>query len=93
MKLFENIKGDFVGGMTAGLVPLPLAMALGAMVFTPLGPEYLSIGVVAGVMALAISNIAAAIRIGMPFMNNAPFSLSTVMLLSPLKSLWCRWEA
>lgn len=29
MKLLSNIKGDFLGGITAGVIALPLAIALG----------------------------------------------------------------
>ena len=36
-KLFSNIKGDFFGGLTAGIVALPLALAFGAS--TELGPK------------------------------------------------------
>ena len=36
-KLFSNFKDDFAGGITAGLVPLPRNMALGALVFSPYG--------------------------------------------------------
>jgi SulP family sulfate permease len=85
MKLFSNLKGDFIGGVTAGLITLPKNMALGALVFSPLGPEFIPMGVVAGVMSGAISNIGAAFKGGLPFMNIAPFSLSTFMLLSALE--------
>ncbi|MDM8536303.1 SulP family inorganic anion transporter [Desulfobacterales bacterium HSG17] len=83
-RLFTNIKGDLSGGFTAGLIPLPRAIALGALVFSPLGPEYLPIGIVAGVISSAVSNIGAAPIGGLPFMNNAPFSLSAIMLLGAL---------
>lgn len=86
-KLLANLKGDVAGGITAGLIPLPLAMALGALVFSPLGPDFFPLGVVAGVMAAAMSNIAALLRGGVPFMSYAPFSLSTFMLLSALQTI------
>ncbi|MBF0430165.1 MAG: SLC26A/SulP transporter family protein [Fibrobacteria bacterium] len=87
MKLFSNFKGDFIGGMTAGILPLPRAMALGAMVFSPLGPEYLPLGVIAGIMTSAIGNLSSVFRSGMPFMNNGPFSLSTFMMLSAFQTI------
>jgi MFS superfamily sulfate permease-like transporter len=77
----SQLKGDLIGGITATLVPIPKAMALGALVFAPLGPEYMPMGLVAGLVSLAMSNIGGALIGGMPFMNNAPYSLSSFMLL------------
>lgn len=80
-----QLHGDLVGGITATLVPLPKAMALGALVFAPLGAEYMPLGLVAGLISLAISNLGGAMVGGMPFMNNAPYSLSSFMLLSGMQ--------
>lgn len=87
---FSNLKNDLAGGLTAGLIPFPRAMALGALVFAPLGPEYVSFGIVAGLLAMACSNLGAAATGSVPIMNNAPFSLSTFMLLSVLELLIVR---
>ncbi len=85
MMKITHLKGDLAGGITATLVPLPKAMALGALVFAPLGAEYMPLGLVAGLISLAISNLGGAGIGGMPFMNNAPYSLSSFMLLSGMQ--------
>ena len=84
-KRFSHLKGDLLGGITATLTPLPKAMALGALVFAPLGLEYIPLGLVAGLVSLVVSNISGALVGGMPFMNNAPYSLSSFMLLGALQ--------
>ena len=81
----KHFKGDLTGGMTTSLIRLPEAMALGALVFAPLGPEYIPLGIVSGLISLAISNLTTAPLGDMPVMNNAPFSLSAFMLLATLK--------
>lgn len=81
----KRFKGDVAGGLTAGLIPLPKAMALGALIFAPLGPEYIAMGLAAGLISLAISNIVGALYTGLPIMNSVPDSLSSFMLLAALE--------
>lgn len=81
----KTLKGDIIGGMTAGLIPLPRAMALGALILAPLGIEYVALGLAAGLIALGLSNIAGSLYGGLPIMNNAPYSLSSFMLLAAVE--------
>ncbi|GAB6042437.1 hypothetical protein JCM17961_31140 [Endothiovibrio diazotrophicus] len=62
-------------------------MALGALVFSPLGPAWLPAGILAGITALAMANLGALIRGGPPFLIHAPYSLSAVLLLGTLGTL------
>ena len=83
----RNIKGDLVGGLTAALIPIPKAMALGALIFSPLGSAYIPMGIVAGLASLVVANVASVLFGAMPIMNNAPFSLSSFMLLAALNAI------
>ena len=51
--LFKHWRGDLFGGVTAGIVALPLALAFGAQAF---GDQYAEIGAAFGLYgAIAIS--------------------------------------
>lgn len=80
-KTESQLKGDVTGGLTSSLIPFPRAMALGALVFSPLGPEYMPYGIVAGLISLGMTNLVAAPLGCMPVMTSAPFSLSSLMLM------------
>ena len=74
----SNIGGDIAGGTTATI------LAYGTIVFAPLGPDYVGLGVVAGLIALCFSNLGAAASGGVRVMNNGPYSLSSLMLASSI---------
>ena len=74
--------GDLTGGSIATILALPEAMAYGTIVLAPLGPEYLSIGVLTGIIALCFSNIGAAKFGGTPIMSNGPYAMTSLMLAS-----------
>lgn len=78
----SSVGGDLAGGMTAATLALPEAMAYGTIVFAPLGPDYVALGLVAGLIALCFSNLGAAAYSGVRIMNNGPYSLSSLMLAS-----------
>ena len=77
-----TLKGDVVGGVVAGILSLPEAMAFGAVVFAGLGREYLSFGVVAGLTALALANLVGAFSGGVRIMTTGPYAVSSLMLSS-----------
>ncbi|MFC1814242.1 SulP family inorganic anion transporter [Thermodesulfobacteriota bacterium] len=79
-----QLKGDLSGGVISALIPFPKAMALGVLVFAPLGPDFISFGIIAGLIALIISNVTVAFLGAMPIMISAPYSLSSFMLLAAL---------
>ena len=80
--LFSNLSGDLAGGTTAAVLALPEAMAYGAIVFAPLGEKYVSVGAMAGLLALCFSNLGAACCRGVKVMNSGPYSLTSLMLAS-----------
>ena len=59
MTLSANIRGDLFGGLTAAIVSLPLSIAFGVAAFSPLGPEYVAMGALAGLYASIIGGAVA----------------------------------
>jgi len=48
---------EILGGVAASLVAIPQSIALGMLAFSPLGPEYARMGIMAGLLAQALGNI------------------------------------
>ena len=78
----NSLRHDLLGGLTAALVLLPRNMAFGLLIFLPFGPEYASVGVMAGLVSLIVSNIIAAPFAAMGVMCLSTFSLSALILMS-----------
>ncbi len=72
MKLFDNLRGDIFGGLTTSVVALPLALAFGVAAFSPLGPEYMAMGALAGLYASIIAGAFASIFGGTPSQISGP---------------------
>lgn len=79
---FPQIKGDIIGGATAGFIAFPRNIAFGILIFLPFGSEYASVGVMAGLMSLLVTNIVAAPIGSIPVMCVSTFSLSALLLMS-----------
>ena len=69
-KIFSNLKGDIYGGLTAGVVALPLALAFGAQT---------QMGAVAGLYGAIAIGILAAIFGGTPTQVSGPTAPMTVV--------------
>jgi len=52
---------NIIAGVVAGIVSLPLAMGFGALAVSPLGPQYVSLGVLAGLYGAAYLGLIALI--------------------------------
>ena len=77
---FRNIKGDFLGGLVVALLSLPINIPLGALALAPLGPNFLAIGVSAGLTASIVTGTVSAITGGSRLQISGPrSSLSLVM--------------
>ncbi|WP_438865211.1 SLC26A/SulP transporter family protein [Neptunicella sp.] len=76
-------RSDITGGVVASIVTLPKAMAYATVAFAPLGPDYLPLGILAGMLALIFGNL---ITIGRSngIVINSTFSLASMMLASAL---------
>jgi sulfate permease, SulP family len=67
---FSNLKGDFLGGLTAGIVALPLALAFG---------EQTDLGAVAGLYGAIVLGVLAAFFGGTPTQISGPTAPMTVV--------------
>ncbi len=72
--------GDFLGSAIAMVQALPMAMALGILVFAPLGPTVaLSMGVQAGLVALVVGRLVTLLG-GAPGSVSSPRAAGMVVL-------------
>ena len=75
-------RSNVVGGVLAAIVSLPMAMGLGALAFSPLGPEYAARGVLAGLYAAAFLGLVAVLMGARGVAIYAPRSLVSFMIAS-----------
>ncbi len=87
MKMFSNLRGDFLGGVTTSVVALPLAIAFGVAAFAPLGPEYVAQGALAGLYASIIAGAFASIFGGTPAQISGPTAPMSVVVTSVIVSV------
>ena len=89
----DQPRGNFVGGMLAAVVTLPLSMGLGALAFAPFGPEYATRGVLAGLYAAAFLGLVAILMGARGVAIYAPRSMVSFMIASVAADLFldARW--
>jgi MFS superfamily sulfate permease-like transporter len=71
---------NIVGGSTAALISLPLAMGLGVLALAPLGTEYAALGVLAGLYGAAFLGLVAVLAGARGIAIYAPRSLVSFMI-------------
>jgi len=88
-KLFWNVKGDLFGGLTAGIVALPLALAFGIQAFGGIEtPDAASIGALAGLVGATMLGLFAAIFGGTPSQISGPTGPMTVVAAALVGTAW-----
>lgn len=89
---FKNLKGDIFGGITAGIVALPLALAFGIQAFSgiedPLAP---SLGALAGLTGAMMLGFFASLFGGTPSQISGPTGPMTVITASLLAGAWSQY--
>ena len=76
----KNLKGDLFGGVTAGIVALPLALAFGIQAFGGIdSPSVASIGALAGLTGAIMVGFFAALTGGTPSQISGPTGPMTVV--------------
>ncbi len=80
MKLFSNVRGDVLGGLTTSVVALPLSIAFGVAAFAPLGPEYVAQGALAGLYASIVAGALASFFGGTPSQISGPTAPMSVVV-------------
>ena len=85
----NNIKGDIFGGITAGIVALPLALAFGIQAFGGIDtPEAPSMGALAGLVGATLLGFLAALFGGTHSQISGPTGPMTVITASIVSAAW-----
>ncbi len=85
----KNIKGDIFGGITTGVVALPLALALGIQVFGVIdSSESSSMGALAGLTGAIMLGFFAALFGGTHAQISGPTAPMTVILATLISGVW-----
>ena len=85
----NNIKGDVFGGITAGIVALPLALAFGIKAFGGVdSPEASSMGALAGLVGATLLGFFAALFGGTHSQISGPTGPMTVITASIVSGAW-----
>ncbi len=82
MKIFSNLKGDFMGGLTTAVITLPWAIAFGIVAYAPLGEQYIAQGALAGLYSVIVSGLLASVLGGTTGLISLPTALQAVMTTS-----------
>lgn len=77
---FNNITGDFWGGISAMLVALPAAIAFGVTIYAVLGGHYAAYGAIAGILGVVAVGTIAAILGGTDRLISAPSAPAAAVL-------------
>ena len=91
MKFIEtnNIKGDLFGGITAGIVALPLALAFGIQAFGGINdPAAAPMGALAGLIGATLLGFFAALFGGTHSQISGPTGPMTVITASLISAAW-----
>ena len=89
MKLFSNVKGDLFGGVTAGIVALPLALAFGIQAFSGVSdPQAASIGAYVGLTGAMLLGFFAALFGGTHSQISGPTGPMTVVTATLVTGAW-----
>ena len=89
MKLFSNLKGDLFGGITAGIVALPLALAFGIQAFSGVtDPSAASIGAYVGLTGAMLLGFFAALFGGTHSQISGPTGPMTVVTATLVTGAW-----
>lgn len=85
----KNIKGDIYGGITAGVVALPLALAFGIQAFGGINdPSAASLGALAGLVGATLLGFFAAMFGGTPSQISGPTGPMTVITAGIISGAW-----
>lgn len=85
----ENLKGDIFGGITAGIVALPLALAFGIQAFGGIDhPSAASIGALAGLVGATLLGFFASMFGGTHSQISGPTGPMTVITASLISAAW-----
>ena len=76
----KSLKGDIAGGVSAGVLTIPVSMGYGILALQPLGDRYVSYGVDAGLLSAIIVLLVGALLRGSPGLMYTPRSVVTLIM-------------
>jgi SulP family sulfate permease len=76
----SELKGDLAGGVSVGILTIPMSMGYGLLAFQPLGDDYVSHGIIAGLVSAIVVLLAAAALGGSPGFMFTPRSVVTLVM-------------
>ena len=89
MNMTKNLKGDLFGGVTAGIVALPLALAFGIQAFGGIdNPAASSMGALAGLIGATMLGFFAALFGGTHSQISGPTGPMTVISATLVSGAW-----
>ena len=74
------LKGDIAGGVSAGVLTIPVSMGYGILALQPLGDRYVAYGVVAGLLSAILALLAGALLRGAAGLLYTPRSVVTLIM-------------
>src|SRR5438445_3773260 len=83
----SSLKGDISGGITAGVLTIPVSMGYGLLALQPLGEGYLSYGIVAGLMSAIVVLLASTLLRGSAGLMYTPRSVVTLVMAVVLEGV------
>lgn len=83
----RTVAGDIAGGFTASLVALPQALAMGTLVFMPMGPEHAHVGIGAGLTCAVAGGLVAGFTGGARYQISGPRASTSVILAALVATL------
>lgn len=90
----SNLKGDVFGGITAGIVALPLALAFGIQAFGGINdPNASAVGALAGLVGATMLGFFAALFGGTHSQISGPTGPMTVITASLVSGIWASQQA
>ncbi len=90
----NNVKGDIFGGITAGIVALPLALAFGIQAFGGVNdPNASAVGALAGLIGATMLGFFAALFGGCHSQISGPTGPMTVITASLISGIWASQQA
>ena len=75
-----SLKGDIAGGVSAGMLTIPVSMGYGILALHPLGDGYVSYGVIAGLVSAIVVLLVGALLGGSAGLMYTPRSVVTLIM-------------
>jgi len=76
----SGVRGDLGGGLSAGALTIPVSMGYGLLALQPLGEQYVSYGIAAGLFSAIVVLFATALLRGAPALIHTPRSVVTLLM-------------